>query len=224
VSVGQQVVAIGNAGGSGGTPSYAGGTITATGQSITAADSLSGTSERLTGMIATNAGIAAGDSGGPLVTTAGQVIGMDTAGSQTSEYAGQQATDGFAIPITTATHIGDQILTAQPAAGVHTGPTAFLGIQIAQGTSTGPGGGSGPAAGSGVPIAGVVPGSPAARAGLTAGDIITSVAGHPATSQPALQHTMITDLTPGQAVTVTYTTSTGQQHTATLTLASGPPA
>jgi S1-C subfamily serine protease len=222
-SVGQQVVAIGNAGGSGGTPSYAGGTITATGQSITAADSLSGTSERLTGMIATNAGIAAGDSGGPLVTTSGQVIGMDTAGSQTSQFTGQQATDGFAIPITTATHIATQIRTAQPAAGVHTGPTAFLGIQIAHNTTTGPGG-SGPATGSGVPIAGVVPGSPAARAGLTTGDVITSIAGHPATSQPALRRTMITDLTPGQAVTITYTTSTGQQHSATLTLASGPPA
>ncbi len=230
VSVGQQVVAIGNAGGTGGTPSYAGGTITATGQSITAADSLSGTSERLTGMIGTNASIAAGDSGGPLVNSSGQVIGMDTAGSQTDQFAGQQATDGFAIPISVATHIGTQVLSAQTAAGVHLGATAFLGIQVAQGTSGGTasgsgfGGGTSPSSGSGVPIAGVVPGSPAARAGLTAGDVITSVGGHPATSQPALQHIMVTDLTPGQSVAVSYTSASGQQHSVTLVLASGPPA
>jgi S1-C subfamily serine protease len=230
VSVGQQVVAIGNAGGTGGTPSYAGGAITATGQSITASDSLSGTSERLTGMIGTNAGIQAGDSGGPLVNSSGQVIGMDTAGSQTFQFSAQQATAGFAIPISMATHLASQILSAQPAAGVHVGSTAFLGIQIAQGSSGGTangsgfGGGTSPAAGSGVPIAGVVSGSPAARAGLTAGDVITSVGGHPATSQPALQHIMVTDLTPGQSVTVSYTSSSGQQHSVAVVLASGPPA
>src|SRR5215467_10958676 len=67
VSVGAEVVGVGNAGGRGGSPSYAGGTVTGTGQSITASDDLSGTSERLTGMIETNANIEAGDSGGPLV-------------------------------------------------------------------------------------------------------------------------------------------------------------
>lgn len=229
VSVGQQVVGIGNAGGTGGTPSYAGGTVTATGQSITAADSLTGSSERLSGMIATNAGIAAGDSGGPLVNSSGQVVGMDTAGSQTFQFSGQQATDGFAIPISAATHIATQILSAQTAAGVHLGATAFLGIQIAHGTTSGGngdgfGGGTTPAPGSGVAIAGVVPGSPAARAGLAAGDVITSVGGRSVTSQPALQHIMVTDLTPGQSVTVGYTTASGQQHSVTVVLASGPSA
>ena len=138
VSAGQEVVGIGNAGGTGGTPSYAGGTVTATGQSITAADDLSGTSERLTGMIETNASIQAGDSGGPLVNASGQVIGMDAAGSQTSGFAAQQATDGFAIPISAATHVAAQVLGSQPATGVHVGPTAFLGVQIAQGTPGGP--------------------------------------------------------------------------------------
>ena len=228
VSVGQQVVGIGNAGGTGGTPSYAGGRVTATGQSITAADSLTSSSERLSGMIATNAGIAAGDSGGPLVNSSGQVVGMDTAGSQTFQFSGQQATDGFAIPISAATHIATQILSAQTAAGVHLGATAFLGIQIAHGTTSGGNGdGSGgttPAPGPGVAIAGVVPGSPAARAGLSAGDVITSVGGRSVTSQPALQQIMVTDLTPGQSVTVGYTTATGQQHSVTVVLASGPSA
>ncbi len=230
VSAGQEVVGIGNAGGTGGTPSYAGGTVTATGRSITAADDLSGTSERLTGMIETNADIQPGDSGGPLVNASGQVIGMDAAGSQTPGLNTQQATDGFAIPISAATHIAAQILGSQPATGVHTGPTAFLGIQIAQGTpgspasGFSPGNGDTPAPGPGVQIAGVVHGSPAAQAKLTTGDVITSVDGHPATSQTTLQHIMVTDLTPGQNATVSYTTASGQQHTATVNLASGPPA
>ena len=67
VAVGQSVVALGNAGGTGGTPSVATGTVTALNQSITASDEGSGSSENLTGMIETNANIQPGDSGGSLV-------------------------------------------------------------------------------------------------------------------------------------------------------------
>ena len=77
-AVGDPVVAIGNAGGTGGTPTSAGGSITALGQSITASDELGGTSEQLSGLIQVNANVQAGDSGGSLVNSAGQVIGIDT--------------------------------------------------------------------------------------------------------------------------------------------------
>jgi S1-C subfamily serine protease len=142
----------------------------------------------------------------------------------------QQATDAFAIPISVATHVGTQILDGQTATGVHVGPTAFLGVEVSQSNSGDPGNGSGfgggstPPSGSGVQIAGVVHGSPAAQAGLAAGDVITSVDGHPATSQATLQHIMANDVTPGQSVTVNYTTASGQQHSVTVTPASGPPA
>src|SRR6202034_2972331 len=63
VSVGESVVGIGNAGGTGGTPSSAGGSVTALGQSITASDELDGTNEQLTGLIQTNADIQPGSSG-----------------------------------------------------------------------------------------------------------------------------------------------------------------
>jgi S1-C subfamily serine protease len=228
VSVGTEVVGIGNAGGTGGTPSYAGGTVTATGQTITASDDLSGTSEQLTGMIATDANIQAGDSGGPLVNASGQVIGMDTAGSQTSQFASQQTGAGFAIPINVATGIATQILNGHSGGGVHVGPTAFLGVKIGQSSSGVPGSGFGsggtPASGSGVPIAGVVSGGPAAKAGLKAGDVITSVGGHSVDSQSALRHVMVDDLNPGQSVTVNYTVASGQQESATVVLTTGPPA
>ena len=67
-AVGESVVAIGNAGGTGGTPSNAGGSIVALNQSITASDSLDGASEQLSGLIQVNAGIQPGDSGAPWST------------------------------------------------------------------------------------------------------------------------------------------------------------
>ncbi len=64
VSVGQGVVAIGNAGGVGGTPSYAGGSVTALDQTITASDQGGANAEQLSNMIEINANIEPGDSGG----------------------------------------------------------------------------------------------------------------------------------------------------------------
>ena len=81
VSTGESVVAIGNAGGKGGTPSYAAGTVTGTNQSITASDEATGASEQLTGLIETDADIVAGDSGGPLVNSSGQVARNGHSGS-----------------------------------------------------------------------------------------------------------------------------------------------
>jgi len=75
-----------------------------------------------------------------------------------------------------------------------------------------------------VQIAGAVHGSPAAKAGLTAGDVITSVDGHSTASQATLQNIMVNDVTPGQSVTVSYTSASGRQHTVTVILASGPAA
>jgi S1-C subfamily serine protease len=148
---GQKVVALGNAGGKGGTPSEVTGRITGLNQSITASDESAGNAERLTGMIGHNAPIQPGDSGGPLVDTYGQVIGMDTAGSS-SQAAGNQPgqaqtqTQAFAIPITEASSIASQIEAGTPSSTVHLGRTAFLGIQTSPagtGAIGGIGGGSG---------------------------------------------------------------------------------
>ncbi|MFF0147822.1 S1-C subfamily serine protease [Amycolatopsis sulphurea] len=90
VTVGDAVVGIGNAGGTGGDPAVASGRVTALGQSITASDESSGSSEQLTGLIQVDANIQSGDSGGPLVNANGQVIGMDTAASAGYQFNGSQ--------------------------------------------------------------------------------------------------------------------------------------
>ena len=94
VQTGNNVTALGNADGKGGTPSVATGTVTALNQSVTASDELSGASKQLTGLIETNAPIQPGDSGGPLVNSYGQVIGVDTAGSSSYQFQGQSGQSG----------------------------------------------------------------------------------------------------------------------------------
>src|SRR5215831_4870672 len=298
---GQKVVALGNAGGKGGTPSVVTGRITGLGQSITASDESAGAAERLTGMIGHNADIQPGDSGGPLVNTYGEVIGMNTAGSSSSspgagfqpQSGGAQATttQAFAIPISRASSIASQIEAGTPSATVHIGRTAFLGVQtsaagtgasgsfpgfpgfpgsgggngganggfggnggfgdfpgfggddggfggyfggIADGGNAGSGNsggsngsssggsfGGGSASGSGVTIAGVVSGSAAAQAGLTAGDQITSVAGHAVTSSSDIQSALASHH-PGDKISLSWTDQSGQSHTVTVTLTAGP--
>jgi S1-C subfamily serine protease len=236
VQTGDRVTALGNAEGKGGTPSVATGTVTALNQSITASDELSSVSEQLTGLIETNAPIQPGDSGGPLVNSYGQVIGMDTAASSNYQFQGQSstATQAYAIPINDAVAIAKQIEAGTTSADVHIGATAFLGLETS-GSSSNSGafggfGGSGGFGGqnsqsgaAGVTIAGTVSGSPAASAGLTAGDTITAIAGQSVSSAKTVAHTLV-KYHPGDSISVSWTDTAGQSHTANLTLASGPAA
>ena len=288
VSTGQSVVAIGNAEGKGGQPSVATGSVTALNQSITASDDGSGSSEQLTGMIETNAPIEPGDSGGPLVNSAGQVVGMDTAASTSSETPSAQAanpgqpsqgqtgqsqtgqsqsgqsqssgTQAFSIPINEAVSIAAQIDGGKSSSSLHLGSTAFLGVEVSStstGSSTGSGSGAGGLGGgygsgsdggygygggygssgdggygygsgdggtsttSGVQIEGALSGSPAASAGLSAGDVITSIGGQSVTSATQMQ-SIIAAYHPGDKVSISWTDASGQTQTATVTFASGP--
>jgi len=137
VRAGAMVVALGNAEGQG-TIIPAGGQVTGLGKTITASDQGgAAATETLHGMIQTNAGIVPGDSGGPLASAAGQVIGMDTAGSSIS-LAGQATPAGFAIPINTALAVARQIAAGHSSATVTIGYPPFLGIFIGSGTSPSP--------------------------------------------------------------------------------------
>ena len=150
---GQKVTALGNALGKGGTPSVVSGRITGLGQSITASDQGAGDAEQLTGMIGHNAPIQPGDSGGPLVNTEGEVIGMNTAASDSSSSGSpsqsgqaQTATQAFAIPIARASSIAGQIEAGTPSSTVHIGATAFLGVETSP-SGTGSFGGNFPGSG-----------------------------------------------------------------------------
>jgi S1-C subfamily serine protease len=209
VNVGDQIVAIGNAGGTGGTPSVVTGAVTALNQSITASDQSSGASERLTGLIEVAAAIQAGDSGGPLVNASGKVIGIDTAATAGFRYR-QAGGQGYAIPINTAVTIANQILGNQASATVHLGGTAFLGVQAAAADS-----------GTGAAVAGVVANSPAESGGLATGDVITSLDGQQVDS-PTTLTTLLDAHHPGDRVTIGWVDAAGQSHSAQFSLATGP--
>jgi S1-C subfamily serine protease len=137
VKSGTSVVALGNAEGQSQIVA-AEGRITGLNQSITANDQGGTvTSENLHGMFETDASIVAGDSGGPLSTTAGKVIGMDTAGNSVS-FSQQQSTAGFAIPIDTALAVAKQISAGHASSTIVIGYPPFIGIYIGKGTSTSP--------------------------------------------------------------------------------------
>ena len=132
VKVGDAVVGMGNANGTG-RISYVAGTITNLDQTITASDDGSGEApERLTDMLQTNAQIIPGDSGGPLVSTDGKVIGMDTAAS-TSSVANSGQSVGFAIPINHAITLARQIIAGQASASVRIGSSGFVGVLVPSG-------------------------------------------------------------------------------------------
>jgi S1-C subfamily serine protease len=222
VGVGNSVVALGNAEGKGGTPSVATGTVTALNQSITASDELSGTEEQLTGLIQTNANIQPGDSGGPLVDSYGQVIGMNTAASSSYQFQDQggSATQAFSIPINTAINLANQIEAGHGSSTVHIGATAFLGVGVGNAQNGYGGFGNGT---SGAYLQNVEQGSPAASAGLTQGDTLTSVGGVPVATSKDIQHVLV-KYHPGDKIQISWLDQTGQSHTATVTLATGPAA
>jgi S1-C subfamily serine protease len=221
-AVGQKVVALGNAGGKGGTPSVATGQVTGLNASITASDEGSGTTEQLTGLINHNAPIQPGDSGGPLVNTAGQVIGIDTAASNTMQFhsAQSQQANAFAIPINEALAIGNQIEAGNGSSTVHIGATGFIGVAVKSASSAAQ---QGIPKDSGAAVQQVLQGTPAAGAGLTGGDVITSVDGHSVSSPSALQ-AALEEHHPGDKVTIGWTDQAGQAQSASVTLANGPAA
>jgi len=214
VSVGDSIVAIGNALGKGGAPSVVSGSVTALDQSIAAQDSATGTSEQLSGLIQIDAPIQPGDSGGALVNARGKVIGIITAGSEAPTNSDQQtATQGFAIPLATAHSIAEQIVAGRSSGTVHIGGTAFLGLQI-------DGSGAG-AFGDGLLVAGTVNGSGAADAGIVAGDVVTAVDGRAVATQDALK-SVLDGKKPGDTVHVRWTDQMGVSQAAKVTLTDGP--
>jgi S1-C subfamily serine protease len=210
LTIGQSVVALGNAGGVGGTPSEAPGQVTGLDRTITASDD-NGSAEQLTGLIQTSARLLSGDSGGPLVDSSARVIGIDTAGSTRFSFRNAGA-GGFAIPINRAMSIAKEITAGHASSTVHIGPSAFLGVQIQASANNEV---------SGAEVAGTLSGSPATRTGISAGDVITSVGGKDVASPTELSSIM-QQHHPGDRVAVRWLDGSGVSHSANVTLANGP--
>ena len=228
VTLGTGVVAIGNAGGTGGSPTVTGGTITALGRTITASDSGSGqNTETLHNMLQTNAAIAEGDSGGALANGAGQVIGMNTAANSQS-LGGTGTAQGFAIPINRALAIARQIAAGHAGGHILIGPKGFMGVGVDSVTDANAClAQSGVRAGyqlpsqSGALVCNVYPGTPAYKAGVRPGDVITGVSGQSVTTANGLTGVML-KYKPGATVSLSWVDSHKQSHTSSLTLINGP--
>ena len=214
VEPGQTVTAVGNAGGTGRLIATTGKVI-GLDRTITVSDEQGGMVQ-LNRLIETDASLQPGDSGGPLLDANGRVIGMDSAASAGFSFQGAPS-DGYAIPIARATSIVKQIVDGRASAQVHIGGTAFLGVQVQ--TSGYFSNGEYKA---GELVMGVVPGSPGAKAGITAGVVITAVNARTVESQAALVALLLPHH-PGDTVTLSWIDQTGARHKGSVTLASGPP-
>jgi putative serine protease PepD len=165
----------------------------------------------LVGAIQTDAAINPGNSGGSMVNCSGQLIGVPTAGAAVPNSPGGSIGLGFAIPVNLAMTIADEIISTGRVTHSYFG----LGAAAIPPSA---------AAEAGVPeglfVQTVVPGGPAAKAGLQAGDVITKINGQPATSTIQLQELMLTK-NPGTTVQLEYSRG-GQSATATVTLGTQP--
>jgi S1-C subfamily serine protease len=226
LTIGQPVVAIGNALNRPGPPTVTTGAVSGLDRSITV-DTEGGPPEQLSDLIEITALIQPGNSGGPLLDTTGRVIGMNTAAS-VGQIPQSGTNDGFAIPMNDAVTIVHQIENSHVPVGPSTGPPGFLGVVIQNtnrsGDSShsvpGPRGATLPGPG-GALVAGVQPGSPAATAGIVPGDQLATIDGQSILSSATLAQ-IIGARHAGDIVQITWVDQAGGQHHAAVTLAAAP--
>jgi S1-C subfamily serine protease len=228
VKVGELAIAIGNPFGFAGTMTR--GIVSAVGRTIPAV-----TGFEIPEAIQTDAAINPGNSGGPLLNSQGQVIGVN---DQIQSSTGSSSGVGFAIPI----NIVKRIVPSLIKTGKYT--HAYIGIS---GTTYSKAWASAlnlPADAKGAYVEGVVNSSPAASAGLRAGnqdtnvvlgadqngpvylqkggDLITAVDGHPITKMDDLLIYLEEKTSPGQTIQIGVVRAGGQQATLPLTLGERP--
>ena len=150
--------------------------------------------------IQTDAAINHGNSGGPLLDLDGKVVGVN---SQIESDSGGNDGIGFAVPSDTVGKIADAIISGGSV------EHAYLGVATEDAT-----GGAG--------LADVRSGTPAARAGLQSGDVVTKFDGTAVASADELRR-LVDSKSPGQKVEVTVHRD-GKSITVDVTLGSRPSA
>jgi S1-C subfamily serine protease len=216
LQLGQRVVALGYALALDGGPTVTTGIVSSLGRTIRANDpnceppacSASGT-RVYADIIQTDAAINPGNSGGPLVNLRGEVVGINSAGSQNAENI------GFSIPIdaakATIALAERSPLAASAYIGVITADvnTPDVSLQVPPGVDAG------------AYVLSIVADGPAQAAGLHEGDVIVAVDDRTVTDPLGLGK-VLADLKPDQQVPVRYVDPGGQTHTVTVTLGTRP--
>ncbi|MGH2836203.1 MAG: S1C family serine protease, partial [Solirubrobacteraceae bacterium] len=155
--------------------------------------------------IQTDAAINPGNSGGPLLDGNGQALGLN---DQIQTSSGDSSGVGFATPGNTDVQVANTIIAGKKV------EHPYVGVSL-NGSTTTPGAEIG-GAGTGSSEA-VVPGSPAAKAGLVSGDVITKVNDTPVTSSDGFI-SVISGYKPGAKVKLTIVTPSHQTTRVTVTL------
>jgi S1-C subfamily serine protease len=185
LKVGQTVIAIGTALGEF-RSTVTKGVISGLGRGITAGGGLAGV-EKLDNVIQTDAAINPGNSGGPLFNSSGQVIGVNVAVSQLAQSI------GFALPI----NIVKESIEIFGSTGQFERP--YLGVSYAMITKES-------ALLNNVPVGayvqGVVTGSPAEKAGVKIGDIVTEIDGQKLSNKEIVLATYVNKKKIGESVTL----------------------
>lgn len=197
--VGDTVLALGSPLGLQG--SVTAGIISARDRSIASGGSQGGIPGRgvatITGLLQTDAPINPGNSGGALVNTRGEVIGINTAIATSGQSSGNIGV-GFAIPSNKAKTVAEALQRGEKVSH------AYLGVSVTTGER-------------GAVVASVMPGSPADRAGLQVGDVITRF-GNQSIAESSDLVAAVQAGKVGDRVELTYLRN-GTENRATVTLA-----
>lgn len=211
LQVGQKVYAIGNPFGLDWTLTT--GIVSALDRSLTGENGV-----LIQHLVQTDAAINPGNSGGPLLDSVGRLIGMNTAIYSPS---GGSAGVGFAVPVDTVNRVVPELIAkgryASPSLGVQTDETLSRAISRQLGVQ-------------GAALLRVLPGGPAAQAGLHgarfgrrnaiyAGDVIVALNGKTVDSVARLL-ALLDDCKPGETVQLTLWRE-GKKERAAVTLRSG---
>ncbi|MFB7800697.1 S1C family serine protease [Isoptericola sp. NPDC056134] len=207
VTVGDAVLAVGNPLGLANTATT--GIVSAVDRPVSASGE-DGSTQVVTNAIQIDAAINPGNSGGPLFNAQGQVIGITSSiATMSSGMSGEQSGSiglGFAIPVNLASNIADQLI--KDGSAEH----AFLGVTMQDATATADG-----VTRRGAKVVEVSSGSPAADAGLQAGDVIVAIDDDSVNGAESLT-AYVREKAADQKVTLTYVRD-GKTQTVDVTLA-----